>query len=80
MHGTYNIDIVLNFVCPAGLTLRRTFLKLRKNVPPKRLCLYRLISDYVTLCHFLDDSNVNFHASNIFKCLYLLVQPEDDVV
>jgi hypothetical protein len=69
MHGTCNIKIVLNCVCPAGLTVRLTSLKLRKHVSPKRLCLCRLIPDYVTLRRFLDDSNVNFYVSHILKCL-----------
>jgi hypothetical protein len=75
MHGTYSVKILSN--CPAVLIVCRTSLKLRKHVPPKRLCICRLIPpDYVTLHHFLDDSSVNFNAFNIFKILYLLVQSE----
>jgi len=48
MHGTYNIKIVLNCVCPTGLAARRISMKLRKHVSPKRLCLCRLIPDSVT--------------------------------
>jgi len=79
IHFRYNIKIVLNCVYHAGLIARCTSLKLRKRVSPKRLCLCRLIPDYVTLRHFLDDSNFKFHASNVLKFLYLLVQPKDGV-
>jgi len=74
------VKMVLNCVCSAVLIVRRTSLKLRNYVSPKTLCLRRLIPDYVTLRHFLDDSNVNFHASEVLKFVYLLVQPEDDVL